>query len=186
MTLRLEDIAPLSQPPLLARRVRRTDGSRSLYRPTRRQLLRDAALVGTFVSISALGLLPPARRAGAHHGTWHEWPSCSGLPYTGDDDCNGCQQGRFYGCCHPNGYHASELTSCRCRHRPNDCKDDYYDLWYWSTALCCWVGCHQCRKNRKWRCSDGYHRTNCSAGFTTLSICRYVVSSGSGCTPCPC
>jgi hypothetical protein len=188
MTLKLEDIAELPKPGLLGRQVLRgASGNGGSRATSRRQFIRGAAVVGTAVSISALGLLPPARPAGAEHGAWQEWPQCSGLgSWVTDDDCNGCNQGSRYGCCYTNGYHMSAATNCHCKHRPNQCKDGIYDLWYWQTGQCCWIGCNSCVKNRKWRCSDGYYRSSCSGTSWIKSICRYVTVSGTGCPPCPC
>lgn len=188
MTLKLEDIADLPKPGLIGRQVLRgVEGAGGSRATSRRQFLRAAATVGTAVSISALGLLPPARPAGAEHGAWQEWPQCTGLGgWVWDDNCGGCNQGARFGCCHTNGYHMSAATNCHCKHRENQCRTGGYDLWYWIAYDCCWIGCNSCVTERRWRCSDGYYRASCSGSNWIKSICRYVVRHGTGCSPCPC
>jgi hypothetical protein len=189
MKLRLEEIAPLHKPLFgTSRRARGTKpGSR-----TRREFLRDAMIVGTSIGVASLGVFPPARRARADHGAWQIWSGCSGLgSWVDDDNCDGCNGGpnqpppsRIFCCCTSGGYHKGSGAGCNYLHRPNECKDSYYDGWTWTYGGCCVISGGVCRSSQTWRCSDGYYRSNCSNAFSK-SICRYRTSDGNGCAPCP-
>jgi hypothetical protein len=187
MTLKLADIAPLEgAPPTNAARKRRV-GESAQYVPSRRDVLRGMLAVGAGAGIAALGVFPTARPAGASSppGGWKIWSGCSGLgSWVSDDNCNGCNQ-KTLCCCDANGYHKGSDYGCKYALRPDQCASGGYDGWTWTYGGCCWVACQKCVKNRKWRCTDGYYNSDC-AGSPVQSICRYVVTWGTGCSPCPC
>jgi len=189
MKLTPEDIVSLDRRSFAIRRARRGATRDTASHPSRREFLRGTIAVAGAVSVGALSLLPTARPASADHGDWKIWSGCTGLgSWVNDDDCRGCNQGSVLCCCLSNGYHSWE--GCERMHRPDQCKSGGYDGWTWSASLCCYFsgcgeGCAQGYQNRRWRCSDGYRRSSCSASWQK-SICRHVVGSGSGCGPCAC
>ena len=155
-------------------------------RSSRREFIRGALMA---VSAGALWVfqrpaLVRATTGEANGGAHNIWGTCSGLgSWVWDDDCNGCQQGRVYGGCNSNGWHRHD-HSIGLDWRTDACKDHevtgepYYDGWKWKPSNCCVVGAGNCRKNREWRCHDGWINGK-------ASICRFVTASGTACTPCP-
>lgn len=187
--LTLEDIVSVDHHRFSLRSFRRR-GRHPERRPSRREFVHGTVAVGAAMSVGALSWLPTARPASAEHGSWKIWSGCGGLgSWVDNDDCRGCNQGSVLCCC-VNGYHRAD--GCHYAHRPDKCHSGGYDGWTWSTSICCFVsasacgaGCIRGYTNRRWRCSDGYYRSNCDNGFQT-SICRYVVGGGSTCSPCAC
>lgn len=138
--------------------------------------------MGAGVAILSLSWLPTARPARAEHGTWQMWGGCDGLgSWVNDDDCRGCNQGSKICCCNDDGYHRAD--GCHYKHRPNACKDNYYDGWTWKTGECCAIACDQCYTGITWRCTDGFYRADCDGEFKT-SICRVLLDKGPACH-CP-
>jgi hypothetical protein len=183
MAMKLADITPLEGGDSNGARMRRV-APRAAYSPNRRDVLKGLVAMGMGAGIAALGILPPAR-ASSPPGGWKIYSGCSGLgSWVSDDDCNGCNQ-RLLCCCDSNGYHKGSDYGCHYALRPDQCASGGYDGWTWTYGGCCWVGCFKCVKNRKWRCTDGYYRADCSQTWT-LSICRYVLAYGSLCSGCPC
>jgi hypothetical protein len=187
VTLKLDEIVSLDgPPPNHGRRIRRS-GTRAPYAPTRRDLLKGLLVGSAGLGLAVLGILPPARRvrADAPEGGWRIWDGCAGLgTWVNNDNCNGCNE-RLFCCCNSEGYHLGPASGCKYKFRPNTCKDGVYDGWTWQVADCCPVsgcgtGCTRSYRNRKWRCSDGYFRSTCSAAWVP-SICRWVVSPGATC-----
>lgn len=193
MTLKLAEIVSLEGPPPEgSARVRRS-APKAPFAPTRRDVLKAVLINGAGLGIAALGLLPPARRVRADTpvGGWKIWEGCAGLgTWVDDDNCNGCNQ-RLFCCCNSSGFHLGPASGCNYRFRPDQCHSGGYDGWTWQVGTCCHFpsscgpGCFRGYQNRKWRCSDGYFRSNCSLGWTP-SICRWVVSSGTTCPGCLC
>ncbi len=200
----IEDLATFESPSRLqATLTRQRITTRAPYSPTRRDFLRGALALGAGVGIAALGVFPAARRAAAQHGSWKIWDgtehgfsgACGGLgTWADDDDCNGCNQKKLC-CCNSFGYHQGPDQSCHAKHRPDVCKDDPnssddYDGWNWGYNGCCLTSCPGCpthctgKQNNKWRCSDGYYRSDCSTTNWVESICRHRLR-GDDCT-CQC
>lgn len=193
-TLSIEDVVSLDGrrhgPRFSLSRARR-GVRRPPFTPTRRQFVSGAVGAGALVSMGVLGLLPTAKPAlAAPPGGWRIWSGCAGLgSWVNNDDCRGCNQGSRLCCC-VDGYHRAD--GCHYAYRPDQCKDGVYDGWTWSASNCCTVsdstcgsGCARGRQNQRWRCSDGYYRSNCSNAWTN-SICRHRVAVGTGCGPCAC
>lgn len=181
MTLKLEDIAALDGPVVRSRALR--VHTRAPFSPTRRHFLRGAAALGAGVGLASLGLFPTARRAHAGHGTNTIKSNCDNVDNTGNDDCGGCNTDRVICCCNSEGNHRAD--GCNYAHRPDDCPASPYDGWLWRYTGCCITGCGTCRKDQRWRCTDGFFRSNCNNNFV-LSICRHREDSGTSCAPCPC
>jgi hypothetical protein len=187
MTLKIEEIEALPYPSS-PRRSRRTR-SRGRFSPTRRDFLRTAIGTGMGIGLAAVGALPMAKPARAHHGSWSIKQDCSGLSYAQGDNCDGCDlPGSPACCCTSAGFY--DGGTCRRKHRPGECKPgtNRFDGWKWSTGDCCRFNCGDgecnCRTNREWRCTDGWKRHNCSDPFsrtTDLRICRHVLNAGTGC-----
>lgn len=180
-TLRLDDIAAFEETVERTGAGRRS-GQRAPYSPTRRDFLKGVALAGTALALDAIGWLPTARPAMAEHGSWAIWGVGSGTPCNGlgswvlDDDCNGCNQKLIASIlCDSNGYHKGDGYGCYYKHRPNQCNQGVYDGWEWNHAGCC-----SSRRNKRWRCTDGWYRDNCNWSYAE-SICRWQLSNGTAC-----
>jgi hypothetical protein len=192
-TLTPADIVSLDNRPLSVRHLRRRSNRGSALGPSRREFVHGALMAGAAVSVGALGWLPTARPAAADPpDSWQIWPQCSGLgSWVNDDDCNGCNQGSVICCCDGGGYHVGPSAGCNYAYRPNQCKDGTYDGWNWANSSCCYSstgcpsGCLRCYTNRTWRCTDGYYRSSCSAGWSK-SICRWLLSGGTPAPGCVC
>lgn len=192
MTLRLTDIADFEMAAEKAG-LGRKGGRRAPFSPSRRDFLRGATLAATGLALHALGLLPTARPALANddpNNGWQIWGVGSSNPCSGlddwvlDDDCNGCHQKLISSIfCASDGYHKGPAHGCWYKFRTNECKDvgtagkdpDDYDGWIWTTSLCC-----SGRKNKRWRCTDGWYRDDCDWSYAE-SICRVVTNSGDAC-----
>jgi hypothetical protein len=162
-------------------------GASAWRRPSRRQFL-----AGALAASAALAFRAFLRPAWGHVETGTDYnigPDCGGVNYP---DCGGCQTTNriIGGCCtggegsgtcpEGNGYHKHNHSQ-GFDLRPNVCpptSGHNYSGWLWLWSGCCILGVNNCKKNRKWRCHDGEINDE-------KSICRWVVSSGTDCTPCP-
>jgi hypothetical protein len=188
-TISIEDVESVDGARFSLSMARR-GARRAPFAPTRREFVSGAVGVGAIVSMGVFGLFPTAKPARAEHGSWSIWSGCSGLgSWVNDDDCRGCNQGSTLCCCF-DGYHRAD--GCRYMHRPDQCKSGGYDGWTWAASNCCFrsdsncgPGCARGYQNTRWRCSDGYTRSDCANPWTK-SICRTRVASGSTCSPCAC
>lgn len=185
--MRLEDISPVDDG--------RIHPSWRGYRAwvTRRGFLKRLGAASVGFGLATMGAFPTSRPALANDYLIYN-PSgagCTGYSAGANDDCNGCEHNREYSStCNTSGswvgYHKNDGTTYILR--PDVCKEypdnpdtgDEYDGWTWQASNCCVVGAN-CYTNRKWRCHDGKKKVS---GVWKLSICRYVVSTGSACFPC--
>lgn len=179
MTLSLGDVVALEGGGGL-RRSRRSkrEYTEAPFSLSRRGFLGGALTLGSAAAISTLSWLPLGRPAYADHGAWDIWHSCDELGYAQNDNCDGCQADKAHCCCQEdNGFHKFE--GCRYSHRPNRCKDGHYDAWLWRYNGCCAISCSVCWKEQRWRCSDGFRRSDCDAEWRE-TICKYRLE-GVGC-----
>lgn len=189
MTLSLNDIAPLNPTTVVAFASPQGTSARPKKASSRRDFLSASLRLAMGVGVASIALLPPARRAWAGHGTWDIKPSgCNNLNYAQDDDCDGCDVHDSPACCcGSDGYF--DASTCYRKHRPDECYDNVYDGWRWSTSECCQFNCNpNCtyRSSRKWLCTDGWKRDNCDLVYvsTDRRICRHVEDSGFCCLGC--
>lgn len=121
-------------------------------RVTRRRFLHVAAGLGISIGLSAVGLLPPARRALATHklddgsaSKLYPW-SANGCPFSYDGDtCNeACGTSAIHGdACFTSGtwagwhedHTAGDGTTWKLR--PDECASPDYDAWKWKVPLPC-------------------------------------------------
>lgn len=177
MTLRLDEIEPLF--PVAGRNRRR--GSRTT------EVTRRRFVLSGFATAAAFGLLSLVQKralaGGSYPGSYSIRPDCYGVNFP---NYGGCSASRIIGgCCTSeylptcpagSGYHKHSHPTYDLR--PDVCGSGGYDGWYWKYAGCLVISSGFCRKNRKWRCHDGYINGS-------PSICRWTVSWGTACTPCP-
>lgn len=187
MRLTLRDVAPLHKGTLAPFQPRRWAPAGGGEGTSRRRFLQATMVAGSGLGLAALGLFPLGRVARAQHGSWSIKQNCNDLTYAQNDDCDGCDLDDSPACCCASGGFY-DGTTCNRKHRPDECYAGTYDGWKWMTGLCCVTGCSggtcSCRKDREWRCSDGWKRNNCDNPYsrdTDLRICRYVTLQGSGC-----
>lgn len=182
----------LGPPPRGAPRVRRAPALHWV-KVTRRRFLQGAARLGISIGLSAIGLLPPARRALATHKL--EDGSASKLyPWS----TNGCPSYSFYDsnpdtcdqACGPSMIHGDACFSSgtwRGWHkdhtagdgttwklRPDECASPDYDGWKWKVPRPCnGLAGPTCNNNSLHRCHDGWHNHGtASAPDWHRSICR--------------
>lgn len=180
MTINLNEIPSLSGPP----RLFGVHSGRP--RPTRREFLGGVLTLGAAIALGTF-----QRPAAAHTATSTDYnigPDCGGV--TSYEDCGGCNTSRVIGgCCSSTdseivcpkgaGYHKHSHSTYDLR--PNVCPPTSgydYSGWYWKWTGCCVLDAGVCRKDRTWRCHDGYINGK-------ASICNWVTSGGTSCTPCP-
>lgn len=191
----LESIPPLrGHPPPKSRRASRRHAPRvERGRLSRREFLRAAAVTSVATGMWVVGLLPPARRAWAGHGTYgyriKDLP-CPNYP---------CYQGSLGGscgdpniCC-PSATHANACIDDPTKHfygyhksgggwdlRPNDCVTNTKDGWAWTVP----EGCAQCNGCgvTYFRCHDGVHIHD--NGSRHNSICKWIYACA-GCGGAP-
>lgn len=180
MTLKLDDVAIFEE---LEGQfgLGRRGGRRAPYAPTRRDVLRGAALGVTAWAVHAFGLLPTSRPAFANDdppGGWTESMDgtdfCDNLgSWVDDDNCTGCNNKLIASIlCAADNYHKGDAHGCSYKHRPDVCRSGGYDSWDWLYGPCCPNG----SRNQRWRCSDGWYRDNCNWSYAE-SICRFRKSS---------
>ncbi len=186
MSLKMSDLVPFETTSAFNALRRSRPASRGRFAPTRRDFLKTAVAAGTGVGLASFGFLRFPKPAFAQHGDWSIKPDCSGLTYAQDDDCEGCDLPDSPACCcASDGFY--DGSTCFRKHRPDECQTGTgYDGWKWQTGLCCFISSTNCRTNRKWRCSDGWKRSDCDISYnrmTDLRICRWVLQAGD---PCGC
>jgi hypothetical protein len=142
---------------------------------TRRSLLQRGTLVGGAVGLSVLGVLPPARRAGAINcgasGAEHRDIDDRGCGKVGDYE-GYCQPGCgpspvcLGDCCTSDNWHKNEGIY---RNRYNECPTGTsWDGWLWYVLGCdCTGGCNR----QYFKCHDGC--TDTGSGWAR-SICKWV------------
>lgn len=95
------------------------------------------------------------------------WPNCGGC-LTVDRIIGGCCTGFSTTCPKGAGYHKHDHLGFDLR--VNVCQGSPWDGWLWPWSGCCWWGGDN-RKNRTWRCHDGWISND-------ESICRWLVVTG--------
>jgi TAT (twin-arginine translocation) pathway signal sequence len=185
MTLRIEDVVPVTKPGIFGDLRGRREMTRGRYQPNRRQFLKGAATVGVGFGLATMSLLPTAKPAKAEHGAWSIRASCNGLDWAMDDNCDGCDLPGSPACCCSGGFF--DDTGCLKMHRPNQCPfGTGYDGWKWKTGNCCIFNCNpspcSCATDREWRCTDGWKRDDCGIDWvaTDKRICRHIIDPGTG------
>lgn len=146
---------------------------------TRRAFLGAVSATATGVALSFLGVLPPARRALAGHGSsgYLIRGDCAGVNYS-DTCADPCDVAPICSdCCitdssqHFYGYHKSTGSYAL---RYNQCYDGSSEGWNWQTALCCGF----C-KYPKFRCHDGKKNGN-------PTVCKWTITCPACASPCAC
>lgn len=189
--LRLEDVPPLHGP----RPERMVSVRRPRARPwgtlTRRVFLTRAVGVGVGTGIALVGLLPPARRAGATHklvdgsasrilnfGTY----GCANVSFYNfnvDSACNeACGPSDVHtSACFTSGtwsgWHKDHTTGSTWTLRPDECapEDDFADGWKWIVENPC--GCSSGNGRSQFRCHDGKHNHGTASNpIWHASICQ--------------
>ena len=145
----------------------------------RRSFIKGAAFVGMAVGLNAVGLLPPARRAKAHHGVMYQIKALPCPPYNfyqTNPNCTPCGPSTIYsGACitdssaHYYGYHRDNANWDL---RPNECTGSTYDGWIWQIADGTTCGAAGCTDHVKYRCHDGWKVE--SGVRVDRSICKFV------------
>jgi hypothetical protein len=161
---------------------------------SRRDFLRAAAVTGVATGMWVVGLLPPARRAWAGHGSYGY--RIKPLPCPNYN----CYSGSAGGSCgDPDICCPSEIHSNACiddpgKHfygyhksgsgwdlRPDECVTNTKDGWAWSIA----GGCGRCDgcAGTYYRCHDGVHIH--SGGGRHKSVCKWIYACANcGCFAC--
>jgi hypothetical protein len=197
-SLSIDDVEPLEGRRFSISRLRGMT-RRPLHVPDRREFIKGAIEVGAVMSVGFLGLARTARPALAQEDPSilapGIWEGCAGLgDWVTDDNCDGCNRAvstimPCTHCCNSDGNHKYYSADCRYARDYNRCKGSgtYYG-WTWSVGTCsctsrgnCPSGCWTYYRNRRWRCTDGHYRTNCTGAGWTKSVCRYQESAGSRC-----
>jgi hypothetical protein len=155
---------------------------------TRRNFLRAALGTGVLAGMWVVGILPPARRAFAEHGTYgyriKEMPCPTGISWYYNPDSNGSTCDKpcghstiFPASCqtdtskHMHGFHKKNTATPGWRLRPAECGSSSYDGWRWRVNHDC-GGCGGSGKTT-FRCHDGI-RVN-SDGSRVNSICKWKI-----------
>jgi hypothetical protein len=154
---------------------------------TRRRFLQASAITAAAAASLAV-FQKPALAVGSYPASYSIRPDCGGITsYPDNGGCNttdriigGCCTSPETACPAGVGYHKHSHPQ-NYDMRPDKCinssgQHEGRDGWLWKITYCLDLG-SECRKNRQWRCHDG--RINGAA-----SICRWVVSSGTTCSPC--
>jgi hypothetical protein len=147
----------------------------------RRQLLRRTLAGAVGLSLASLGLLPPARRAYAHHaGTdGYQIKPLPCPPYASDHNCSpGCgpsKKCRNQHCCNTNpsshffGWYRRQGRKWKLR--KGQCWGSDWDGWRWAVAGSC--GC--CGGGLTYRCHDGY-KCDTDGNNCVPRICLWTVN----------